>query len=618
MRVPTAPAHAADWMWEHRRFLSTYPINDLLWLPGSHDAGMGVITSTTFHATADNTRTQILTIEQQLLHGIRWFDVRPMMAPDRSWWCSHFGDTGVGWQGATGQKADEVIDDVNRFTQNHKELVVLRLTHVQHTYDSQPADHDGQRFILQLFVSKLNHVWCDTTRNLDCLDSRLTDFLPDNSAHGWVIISTKNVDGPEIMDGIWAEVDHFPEREQVRMENQSNSSQQKALPVLHRTDWNVSPTSVTKELNTLEGIWSSTIFAVLDGALTGGRVRIEGDPRNVSILNVARDLQRAELQFQPQRLFNTSSGGVFQIDNIQDDTAMTMCLATSYMRYWCKRAWEGHDPESYVIVYGGKIVQNVNVEANIKRAFQNHQKFLVNDETMGVGDLWPGSPKSCVVYFRTGDRGGEPFFLGRYARQGEYLDFCTDVDMAFFHNFHLRGGSFREVTYQLWRAITLKGHPKISMDLGIPASDDPWRGHQKSLTIRYRTPQGPNEVNPTQYKERMGMEGIEMDFAVDIDWVKYHGIVIGSSPETYKGFFRRFDAGERLTVSNGLMGVPNHMPDPDPGNRKQADMKYTFNGGKKWDTISGWEHDEWNFITPQQDMQAQANARDDLDWRSQQ
>jgi len=121
-------------------------------VPGSHDAGMSRRTGGTGLTNDCNTLTQTTGIGGQLAAGARYFDIRPVITGGlfstghytgmfviripfcglRSW-SSGGADVLGSFQGANGQWISEIISDVNAFTANNKELIVINLSHTLNT-----------------------------------------------------------------------------------------------------------------------------------------------------------------------------------------------------------------------------------------------------------------------------------------------------------------------------------------------------------------------------------------------------------------------------------------------------------------------------------------------------
>jgi len=111
-----------------------YTLKDIV-IPGSHDAGMSVLTATGGQQKGTinecNTLTQTQNIKMQLDQGIRMFDLR-VGEFNKELYTKHSSsdcmNEAVG--GGYGEKFDDVLSGVKQFLQkNHKEFVLLTLTH---------------------------------------------------------------------------------------------------------------------------------------------------------------------------------------------------------------------------------------------------------------------------------------------------------------------------------------------------------------------------------------------------------------------------------------------------------------------------------------------------------
>jgi hypothetical protein len=105
-------------------------------LPGAHDAGMYELNNCTFGANACNTQTQILNFHDQLLQGVRVFDVRPSKSNDKIYTEHSTGCNGFGCKGAL---LDEIYNDINSFLNTHAEFVILEISHYCGTSPSDTA-----------------------------------------------------------------------------------------------------------------------------------------------------------------------------------------------------------------------------------------------------------------------------------------------------------------------------------------------------------------------------------------------------------------------------------------------------------------------------------------------
>ncbi|HLP03998.1 MAG TPA: hypothetical protein VK152_01090 [Paludibacter sp.] len=103
-------------------------------IPGSHDAGMYTFGTHTALVSECNTVTQSNNTYNQLMLGTRYFDLRPVISGG-SFKAGHFSSIdqlGI-TQGATGGYFDSIVNDINRFTANHKELIIIDISHQSNT-----------------------------------------------------------------------------------------------------------------------------------------------------------------------------------------------------------------------------------------------------------------------------------------------------------------------------------------------------------------------------------------------------------------------------------------------------------------------------------------------------
>lgn len=137
----TTVSSAPNWMRDTLHVIGERKLDEIC-IPGSHDSGMSEFGASTLWANPCTTITQTHGIRGQLERGCRFFDIRPVKSGGH-YYTGHYTNAGthlgitLGWQGANGQSIADVIDDVNDFTANHQELVILRLT------DSRNTDASG-------------------------------------------------------------------------------------------------------------------------------------------------------------------------------------------------------------------------------------------------------------------------------------------------------------------------------------------------------------------------------------------------------------------------------------------------------------------------------------------
>lgn len=113
---------------------SNYTLKDVA-IPGSHDAGMSVLTANTGQVSGTinecNTLTQIQNISAQLNAGIRMFDLRAGIF-NKQLYVKHSSsdctDSAIG--GGFGEKISNITSAINKFLhKNNKEIVILSFSH---------------------------------------------------------------------------------------------------------------------------------------------------------------------------------------------------------------------------------------------------------------------------------------------------------------------------------------------------------------------------------------------------------------------------------------------------------------------------------------------------------
>ena len=119
-----------DWMQKNLSTLGNRQLRHLC-IPGSHDSGMSVITGHTGFADPALVLTQSHNVATQLALGARYFDIRPVLSAG-AFATGHYSKVPVGpigWQGANGQMIQDIVQQINDFTANNKELVILNFGH---------------------------------------------------------------------------------------------------------------------------------------------------------------------------------------------------------------------------------------------------------------------------------------------------------------------------------------------------------------------------------------------------------------------------------------------------------------------------------------------------------
>ncbi|KIP07674.1 hypothetical protein PHLGIDRAFT_412290 [Phlebiopsis gigantea 11061_1 CR5-6] len=192
-----------DWMQRNLTTLGDRPLRHLC-IPGSHDSGMSKVDGKTALANEHNVITQTVSIGVQLALGARYFDARPVIA-DGAFKTGHYSDVEVlGWQGANGQSFSEIVDEINAFTVENKELIVLNLSHDRNTDESRDfqalSQVEWDRLFEQLTAINYLYVAPDPTA-VDLTTLTLNDFIGNGEAAVLIIVQP---DAPETALGDYA------------------------------------------------------------------------------------------------------------------------------------------------------------------------------------------------------------------------------------------------------------------------------------------------------------------------------------------------------------------------------------------------------------------------------
>ena len=161
-------------------------------MPGTHDAGMGTFVPGTAFASPCNTVTQTSLIAGQLQLGARYFDIRPVIHGEE-YYTGHYTQLSIAginsWQGANGQSMASVISDINSFTRDNPELVILYLSHDLDTdvgNSKYTAFSQGQWNSLLTLMQGITDLKAVTTGDLSQLT--LNDYIGQGRAAVIVVV----------------------------------------------------------------------------------------------------------------------------------------------------------------------------------------------------------------------------------------------------------------------------------------------------------------------------------------------------------------------------------------------------------------------------------------------
>jgi hypothetical protein len=170
-----------DWMQQSMGSLANRTLKHIC-MPGSHDAGMTTFKPGTIGANFANTQAQYLEFYQQLMAGSRYFDLRPVLS-NGQWVAGHYSQVGDIWLGGNGQSLADIIRQVNDFTTQYQELIIINLSHTLDTDNDYKDLSQAQWHALFTTLSGISnrHV-ASNSGSTDFSNARLGDFITDRAS----------------------------------------------------------------------------------------------------------------------------------------------------------------------------------------------------------------------------------------------------------------------------------------------------------------------------------------------------------------------------------------------------------------------------------------------------
>ncbi|KAJ7042970.1 PLC-like phosphodiesterase [Mycena alexandri] len=402
--------------------LGSRPLGEIC-LPGAFKLELG----TNVGGIKSNVITQTLSIYDQLEHSVRWFDIRPFLLRQKTsfgrtesnWYCGHFSDlkSPLNWQGGCGATIDEVVADVNRFTSEHRELVILDISHITllechvavmtgMSGGIQGVLTSGERHeLLTKLAGIQNRFHAPAGKQLETFT--LDAFIGQRQPAVLVLFGS---DSDDLFDeaeltkrefyrsGRYAVEKHFVTRMQTDKEAVVSS-----LPVVRWLDPMNNPNSV---------------------------------------LRLADAHQAQEFPFTLQELAkNGMQAGVIVIDKVEKADLLTLCLAVSLARL---------SPHELVVVYGGICITDGAARQRVQDAINARRALDITNSQCG-SDPWELTVKSlAVVYWHDG------WVKARFGTEGTALHFERD-----FFSIKRDGVETKDqaLYYDLWRAHMMRGGP---------------------------------------------------------------------------------------------------------------------------------------------------------------
>jgi hypothetical protein len=189
-----------DWMQQSMGSLANRTLKSIC-MPGSHDAGMSSYRPGTVGANFANTQAQYLDVAHQLLAGSRYFDLRPVISSGQ-WVSGHYSALNIDnqnvWVGGNGQSIADIVTQVNSFTNQYKELIIINLSHTLDTDNNyRDLTQDQWNSLLDTLKGINNRFIVTSSGNTDFSNNVLGDFITDRAS---VFIITQLPSGIDLGD----------------------------------------------------------------------------------------------------------------------------------------------------------------------------------------------------------------------------------------------------------------------------------------------------------------------------------------------------------------------------------------------------------------------------------
>ncbi|KAH0422952.1 hypothetical protein CcaCcLH18_12504 [Colletotrichum camelliae] len=470
--------HSQRWMQLHNATLGNLPLKHIT-LTCSHDAGTSYVHNNlrTELGLDDMVLTQTRSILDQLNLGVRYLDIRPVLTSksgtqdDPSWYCGHYTNVGdaIGVQGASCVPIQKVVDDINTFTRNNPELLVIHIKRTQriHISPATPSNPLGGESTER---EPTYREWEGFFGLLNQLENLYTVESPGASKHEYLHnLPLKHFIG----NGKPAVI--------ALIEGYKNS------PHIYKRGFWPHERLVTKDPDPFTRLtkgpeeddlnFSSSLNSMGSSYLSG-----------FSELEIAEQTQKKRFPWVLQRL--ERSVNRIDMDKIETTDLLTVSLADSLQEYN-----DVHGINNTIVVYGGKQITNQTVLGAVQKTIEQGKPFHVSDKSLGVVmDNRKG--KSAAVFYRH-----QGLLKARWAPESQALHFDTDITEAHCKNHDVMSQSFYRA---LLPKIVNSRKWKFSKDL--LNADEKAFGPCNSIHIRFRIAGG--ELHGVKAKE-----GDVIDFA---------------------------------------------------------------------------------------------------------
>ena len=295
----------SDWM---QNSLSTIGDKTLrqISIPGSHDSGMSEVEGGTAGGTSANVQTQTLNIGGQLEYGVRYFDIRPVIAGG-VFRAGHYTDLSLfGTAGANGQSIDSMVSQINQFTRKHHELIILNLSHDLNTDSGTKnypdLDQDQYNRLLKL-LSGIHQLYvAPHPDNVDLTKVTMNRFIGGGRS-AVVVIAKPSGDGISLggyaKKGFYT-ADHFPVYDSYSNTDDFNQMAQDQLGKM---------AAQRKAGNEFLLSWTLTLSGFNNVNPFGGSILGLAQEANQNLARMLFDGKRVDTSIFPNIIYTDNVGG---------------------------------------------------------------------------------------------------------------------------------------------------------------------------------------------------------------------------------------------------------------------------------------------------------------------
>ncbi|KAI1269755.1 PLC-like phosphodiesterase [Xylariaceae sp. FL1019] len=196
--VTTSRNPVAPWMWRYKDLIGDRTLRQIC-MPGTHNSGTGRITRTAFGTPNSAISCQSGSVWDQLRLGVRFFDIRPCWSKSGGYATGHYSEnsTPLGKKvfGGSGQTIADIVNNVNDFTYNNAEVIILNISHDQNLDDGVASwPNSWWSDFCDTELDRLTHRFC-TDGNGDLSNMKLDEFIGQGRAAVIVRFAFKRSEG---------------------------------------------------------------------------------------------------------------------------------------------------------------------------------------------------------------------------------------------------------------------------------------------------------------------------------------------------------------------------------------------------------------------------------------